>query len=280
MSIFYEHREKTLFIGEMTHYPCPSHVHEVVEIIAVTAGHVRFGIEGTTYDLIPGDIAVAFPLTAHSYDAISEDANGLVAIFPPDIIPEYNGTFHRLVPENPVLRPGQTGVDTHQAVRRLQEMSMEEDLPLCIAYLHVLLAGILHGFRYRPVYDYSDRGLGYRILHYVYDHACEHITLENAAHALGISSSHLSHFFSEKLKISFREYINAIRIAKARLLMRDPSLTLTMICDICGYTEMRTFRRAFQKEVGCLPSEHLAALRWRVPGGTPEGAAADRKPEV
>lgn len=264
MSTFYEHREETLFIGEMTHYPYPTHVHEMAEIIALTSGRVRISIEEMTYDLAPGDIAVVFPLTAHSYDAVSGDAEGLAAIFPPDIIPEYNGTFRRLAPEDPVLRAEDAGTDTCRAVHRLREMNMEDDLPLCVAYLHVLLAGTLHAFSYRPVYDYGDRGLGYRIVHHVSDHAFEDITLESAAHGLGISASHLSHFFSEKLRISFRQYINAIRIAKARLLMRDPSMTLTMICGICGYANMRTFRRAFLKEVGCLPSEHLAALHRRV----------------
>ncbi len=270
MSTFYEHREEALFIGEMTHSPYPPHVHEAAELIAVTAGCIRIGIDEMTFDLTPGDIAVVFPLTVHSYDVIREDASGLVAIFPPDIIPEYNGTFRRLVPEVPVLRAETAGADTHRAVRRLRELNMEDDLPLCIAYLHVLLAGTLHSLSYRPVYDYSDRGLGCRILHHVSDHACEDITLESAAHALGISASHLSHFFSEKLRIGFRQYINAIRVARARLLMRDPSLSLTMICDVCGYSNMRTFRRAFQKEVGCLPSEHLAALHRRVSGGTAE----------
>lgn len=119
MSTFYEHRDETLFIGEMTHYPCPPHVHEVVEIVAITAGRVRINIDGMICDLAPGDIAVIFPLTAHSYDAVSEDAEGLAAIFPPDIIPEYNVTFHRLVPEDPVLRVKTGGDDTHLAVRRM-----------------------------------------------------------------------------------------------------------------------------------------------------------------
>ena len=52
--------------------------------------------------------------------------------------------------------------------------------------------------------------------------------------------------------------------------MRDPNLTLTDICDACGYTNMRTFRRAFQQEIGCLPSDHLLSLRNRVAGNREE----------
>jgi AraC-like DNA-binding protein len=143
---------------------------------------------------------------------------------------------------------------------------MDDNLAMCIAYLHVILASLLHSFTYRPVYDYSEGGLGYRIISYITGHALEKITLESAARALGISISHLSHFFSEQLHTNFRGFINAIRIEKARLMMRDPNLTLTEICDACGYTNMRTFRRAFQQEVGCLPSDHLVALRNRIAG--------------
>ena len=61
---------------------------------------------------------------------------------------------------------------------------MDDDLPLCVAYLHVLLAGILHSLSYHPVYDYSEQDLANRIMRYVSDHACEEITLETVSHAV------------------------------------------------------------------------------------------------
>lgn len=38
-------------------------------------------------------------------------------------------------------------------------------------------------------------------------------------------------------------------------------MTLTEICGLCGYANMRTFRRAFQAEMGRLPSDYLNYLR-------------------
>ena len=266
MHAFYEHREETLFIGEMTHFPFPAHIHEVAEIISIISGSVRVQIDGKDYHLEPGDVAVIFPLTPHSYDEISEDASGLAAIFPPDIIPEYNSTFHSLVPERPVLHAAEAVPDLSRVIRRLHGLNMEKDLPLCVSYLHVLLACTLHALSYHPVYDYSDRGLGQRIMRYIDDHALDNISLETVSHAMGISASYLSHFFAEKLHLNFRQYINTIRVSHARLLMRDSSYTLTMICDACGYSNMRTFRRAFLREAGCLPSEYRAVLRKRITG--------------
>ena len=266
MDPFYEERKEKLFIGGMTHYVFPTHVHNMAELVILTRGTAVIGIEDVRYRLNPGDAGIVFPLIPHSYDELSPDSDGITAIFPPDIIPEYAGTFHGLQPERPLLTAAETGEEVHLAVSRLEKLNMENDLPLCVAYLHVLLAGILHSLTYRPVYNYSERGLGYRIICYISEHAYEDITLESASQALGISASHLSHFFSEKMHTNFRSFINTIRINRARMMMRNPNLTLTWICDACGFTNMRTFRRAFLREVGCLPSEHLAALRSRVSG--------------
>lgn len=264
MNTFYEQRPEQLFIGTMTDHVFPAHVHSVAELVVMTRGSAVMTIDDVQYRLNPGDAAVVFPLVPHSYDMLSEDAGGITAIFPPDIIPEYAGTFHGLQPECPLLPAARTCVDLRLAVDRLSRLNMEDDLPLCVAYLHILLAGLLHSLTYRPVYDYSEKDLGHRIIQYISEHACEDLSLETASRALGISPSHLSHFFSDRMHVNFRHFINAIRIDKARLMMRDPNLTLTDICGACGFTNMRTFRRAFQAELGCLPSEHFAALRSRI----------------
>ncbi len=269
MSTFYERRPEKLYIGEMTHNAFPTHVHSVAELLILTRGNAVMTIDDVVYRIHPGDAVIIFPLVPHSYDEVSEDVGGIVAIFPPEIIPEYTGTFHGLQPETPILPAAKTSVDLRLAVDRLGHLNMADNLPMCVAQLHVLLAGVLHSLSYRPVYDYSERDLGHRIITYISEHACEELSLESASRALGISPSHLSHFFSDRLHVNFRHFINAIRIDKARLMMRDPNLTLTDICGACGFTNMRTFRRAFQSELGCLPSEHLSALRDRV-AGSPE----------
>ena len=61
MNTFYEHREDKLFIGEMTHYPFPAHVHEVAEIVVITSGTAQVQIDGISYTLARGDAAVAHP---------------------------------------------------------------------------------------------------------------------------------------------------------------------------------------------------------------------------
>ena len=274
MGFFYEQRPERLFIGPMTEYPFPEHVHAPAELVVMRRGTAVMTIGGVRYVVNPGDAAIAFPLVPHSFEELSGDARGLIAIFPPDIIPEYAGTFHGLQPEPPFLPASLSGPDVRNAAERLEGLNMDENLPMCVAYLHVLLAGVLHSLTYRPVYDYSELGLGQRIVLYITEHAFEEITQESVSRALGVSPSFLSHFFSERLHTNFRRFINSVRIEHARLLMRDPDLTLTEICGACGFANMRTFRRAFQREMNCLPSDHMAALRRRITENpAPESAA-------
>lgn len=261
MRTYYEQRPEKLFIGEMTHYPVRVHVHPEAELLVLTRGNAALTVDGEVFHVNRGDAVIIFPMVSHSFDSLSGDIGGLAAIFSPDIIPEFSGPFHSLQPEVPLLPADRTDLDLRLAVDRLCRIGGDTNLSLRVAYLHVLLAGLLQNLTYRPVYDYVEHDLGSRILRYISDHAFEGITLKSVSHALGISVSSLSHFFSGHLHTNFRRFINAIRIEKARLLMRDPDRTLTEICGICGYANMRTFRRAFQAETGCLPSEHLSYLR-------------------
>ena len=261
MKLFYETRSENLFIGGMTGYPFPLHVHEIVELACVLHGQVTMQIDGQVYELYPGDIAIAFPLIPHSFDRLSPDSSGLAAFFLTDTFPQYTKTFLGMLPETPVLRGDQVNSDARLAIDRLINDPKGDTSPSRLAFLHLLVANILSQMHFRPTGDCNEQGLTYRVFKYVFDHACEDITLDSAARGLGISQSHLSHLFSQRFHINFRRFVNAIRIDRAKMLMRDPRMTLTSICYSCGYENIRTFRRAFVRETGALPSEYQLSQR-------------------
>ena len=119
MKAFYETRSEPFFIGEMTHSVFPLHVHGIVEMVYLLRGECEMEIDGKPVTLRAGDAAIAFPLVPHSFDELSEDSQGVIAIFPPDVIPEYAGTFHGLQPEETVLPADKCSLDVRFAVERL-----------------------------------------------------------------------------------------------------------------------------------------------------------------
>ena len=261
MKAFYETRNEPYFIGAMTDYPFPLHVHEIVELAVVLEGGGTMQLDGETYALSAGDAAIAFPMAPHSVDAIEPGTKGFAAFFPADMIGEYACTFRTLLPDVPVLRGLGKDEEVLRTVRRLMAIPPEEESPFRLAYLHLLLAHILSRLDCRPAADSREKGLGARCIRYVYDHACEDISISATARALGISESHLSHLFAQQFRVNFRSFVNAIRIDRATAMMRDPGMTLTRISDRCGFENIRTFRRAFVRETGALPAAYMRAVR-------------------
>lgn len=261
MHAFYEFRDERVYIGGMTRYPYPLHVHGIVELACVLRGECDIQLDGRGYTLRPGDIAVAFPLVPHGYDRLSPDIDGFAAFFPSNIIGEFSNAFETTLPSNPVLRGGEVGPDARMAIERLTAMPNGEYCPARQAFLHVLLANVLSAMSLMPVEALSERDTAARVVRYVSEHACEKLTLDTVSRDLGISQSHLSHLFSQRFHINFRRFINAARIDKAVMWMREPRMTLTAICDRCGYENMRTFRRAFLRETGSLPNAYMKAVR-------------------
>ena len=261
MKVFYESRSEPMFFGRMTACPYPLHVHEVVEIACPLSGSCVMQIGEGRYELSPGEIAFVFPVVPHSFESIAPGSDGFAAFFPADTIAEFSGTFQTRLPVEPVLRREQVPDEAYRVIRRLMEEPNEIYSPSRLALLHLLLADTLHALRYQESANCGERGLANRVMRYVYDHACEKITLNSTARELGISVSHLSHLFSRQFGISFRGFVNAIRIDKAQMLMRDPLMTLTGISYACGYENIRTFRRAFMSQTGMLPSVCLKRVR-------------------
>ena len=238
---------------------------ETIELTYVTEGDCTMQIDDDIYTLYPGDIAIAFPLVPHSFEQMNTNIKGLAMFFLADSISEFANTFHKMMPVSSVLRAANVPPDALLALDRLSEMKGTDYHPLRLACLHLLLANVLASMEFRPSETVNEKGLADRVVKYIFEHACENITLSSTAHGLGISESHLSHLFSQQFHINFRRFVNAIRIDKAESLMRDPDMTLTAICYSCGYENMRTFRRAFVRETGMLPTAYLQKMRGEAP---------------
>ena len=259
MRAFYETRSEPFYLGGMTHYPYPLHVHEIVEMVYLLQGECEMEIDGKRFTLLPGDAAIAFPLVPHSYEKISGDAEGLAAFFSANTVPELDAVFHTQLPEEPVIRKESMNGDILLAVDRLTKA--REDSPDRMAWLHLMLVHLIGAMRLCPAQDFQERDLGARVVRYVYEHACESISLSSTARALGVSESHLSHLFAQQFHVYFRHFINAIRIDKAIVCMQDPAMNLTQICFQCGFDNVRTFRRAFFRQTGMLPNDYARSLR-------------------
>lgn len=72
-----------------------------------------------------------------------------------------------------------------------------------------------------------------------------------------ISRFYLSQLFNKELGMSFSDYVNQFRVEESKRLMdAEPLASIQEIAERSGFHSMSTFRRAFIKQTGIVPSEY------------------------
>lgn len=82
---------------------------------------------------------------------------------------------------------------------------------------------------------------------------------EVAAYA-GLSSAHFSHIFKQSTGMSFVKLVQIKRIAKAKKMMLNSSLSITEICFACGFNSVSNFNKVFRKLEHCSPRDFRKKL--------------------
>ncbi|MEW8973129.1 MAG: AraC family transcriptional regulator, partial [Tissierellaceae bacterium] len=94
------------------------------------------------------------------------------------------------------------------------------------------------------------------IISYINDNLGQKITLQQLAKREHISLYYLSHFFKNKVGISFQEYINTVRLDKATSLLITTNDTITDVAFQCGFSSTTYFNKIFKESYNCTPTEY------------------------
>ena len=86
------------------------------------------------------------------------------------------------------------------------------------------------------------------MVEYCVRHFDKDLSLSVLERELHISKYYISHLFSDKLHISFNDYVNSLRISYACKHLRRSNSSITQIASLVGFASLRTFNRAFQKQ--------------------------------
>lgn len=100
----------------------------------------------------------------------------------------------------------------------------------------------------------SDSGRFEEINSYVMEHYLEpFLTAGAVADAFGMSPSNVTRLYKKYKHMGFLEYVNMLRVEKAKTLLRSTDYTLDKISELVGYTNTVTMTRAFKRCTGTTP---------------------------
>ena len=93
------------------------------------------------------------------------------------------------------------------------------------------------------------------ILDYIQKNYDKDIYLDLLADKLNISSNYLSAYFLKKMGVNFVDYLNSVRISRAKELLKISHKKVNDIALETGYNSVNSFIRAFKRYTGKTPNK-------------------------
>lgn len=99
-----------------------------------------------------------------------------------------------------------------------------------------------------------------KAIDYIHEHYNEQVTLNEVAENIYVSTFYISRMFKKELGISFVDYLNDVRIEKAKELLKDVKYKTYEVAELVGIPDPHYFSKIFKKYAGMTPSEYKETL--------------------
>ena len=104
----------------------------------------------------------------------------------------------------------------------------------------------------------DDDELIVKITRFIQSNYRRDLSLQEIADIFNVSTFYISRLFRMKKGITFKEYINTLRIEKAKqILLENPDITVLELAKQVGYNRSETFYRVFKSIEGDTPKGYL-----------------------
>ena len=238
---------------------CQSHLHYHIELAFLMEGETRAVVDSQEYIIRAGDVFVAFPNQIHRFESLKKE-NYVLLLVSPELIPELLGQFTEALPVCNVISGAAKDLELRKMIHQISDIYHGKE-----PFRETMLRGALLMFFCKLLQrmELKDTKTGDHhvldsILNYCMLHFDKTLSLELLEKELHVSKYYISHIMNQKLKIGFNDYVNSLRVSAACKLLVKSDHSVTEISETVGFNTLRTFNRAFQKQIGMTPSEYRA----------------------
>lgn len=252
----YENRSELFSIYQSDSISFPLHLHTYIEMIYIREDEMKVTIDRKEFLLQKGDFAIIFPNRIHSYET-TDHSLSVIALFPIEMSGDYLNHIVKRHPQNAYIKADSLHPDIPYLIDSMLSLSVtKENAAIMKAYVQLIFALTFPQYELIKNVDIQSPDCTETLLSFLSEHFTESITLDILAERLGISRYSVSRIFSEKLKTSFSNYLNTLRIDYARTLLKGTDESILSISMSCGYETQRTFNREFKQICGCNPRDY------------------------
>ena len=101
----------------------------------------------------------------------------------------------------------------------------------------------------------------HHIIDYIEKNYMKDLSVPELAEEFNVSASHLAHFFKQYSGKSVIEYVNEVRIQKAKLFLEKEEIAISAIALQVGFSDINYFSRKFKAVAGVTPTEYKKSLQ-------------------
>ena len=266
---FYEKREDIssygmrFSVGEMVDYSYGAHWHNEIEVTLVLEGMSKIGINARSQLLSAGEMAFCPSGSIHYIESVGP-SRVIILIFHPDILHNILPGIHfgtEFIKQDSLKNQKSLSIMNEYIKCIYQEMTNQQAgyRAMGKGYLAILLTLLMRECPIPPKSSNEDSHAIFLVqsaVSFIEENYTEEITLDGLAKQLCVSVSHLSRIFSRTTGYSFKQFLNDIRVQKARELIMSSNKQMIDIAFECGFNSMRTFNRVFKEATDCNPTEY------------------------
>lgn len=250
-------KRKKVFTAEPLDELLPTpHIHSHVEFIYIVKGSSIATVDNRSYMLTEGDCFLAFPNQIHFYHD-QEKVEAYLVIFSSELFKELKHVFQSKIPKNPVFRIEESQEEMCQIFETIcgkLKSGRSFDEVVAKGHLMTLLGEACSVIELED--KQGDEDTIKRILSYCLENYTKTITLESLAKDLYLNKFHISHVLHERMQMSFKEFVNKLRVEHSCGLLEKGS-SVTEVAYASGFSSVRTYNRAFLRYMNMSPREYM-----------------------
>ncbi len=250
------------------------HYHNVIEIIYVLEGECVITISDTKYTVNPGEMVLINSKEVHSVNITDYGIHRLFAVkFLPETICSDSQSLMELKYVIPYIMSF-SNFKTHYTKDEVENSDIKECIDNIIredrerkyAYKFAIRINISQLFldlirkvnTIVPIEEEeikeSIRNEFSYIFHYISTNCTEKLTSTQVAKKFGLRQSDFSSYFKKLTGKSFNEYLNYVRVCKAKRMLISSDKNITEIAFSVGFSNASYFINCFKMQMGITPA--------------------------
>jgi xylan 1,4-beta-xylosidase len=252
-----------MFINSVDYIPF--HWHKEIELIFVVQGSIELIVESQRYVLNERDFIVINSMNVHKID--KTDSENVLLTLQIDL-----DLTNHFIPDLEKVIFHCNSQDTEQqeaydVIRRyLAQMAWELNKRVkgyrsdLVGILYLLIGHLFRSFPHEMkdaemiMSNNHDMERLSRIIQYIDENYMRKLSLNEMAEREHLNFYYFSHFFKDKIGLSFKKYLTLIRLDKAASQLIETDKSILDISFDCGFANNKAFNKSFKDKFGMTPT--------------------------